>query len=414
MGQSRGLVLEIKKRSCIVITGDGQYLEVAKPRSGVEVGRELIFNRPEMYRFKATYLAVASIMVAVIAWWAFNAMLPRAVAYVALDINPSLELAIDVNNEIISARGVNDDGQKLLQRLDVLHEPLAKGVQKIIAGCVEYHYLNPDQENLVFATVTDAKKNKTDTKSKENVQIKEIYDCVYTSINNTINESGVDAELIVANADLDTLEKARENSVTPGRYLLQKEARKNGVQITDQELREENIRKLEVQKNFRAGELIQEQSQTGLPDQKERPNGLGKTDKPGKSDKPDKSVRFDKTDQLDNLDKSNTPVSLSPEADSANKNNQAEQNSNKSNQTNSRGKQSVPRDNGYFSEETGPGQQDRQLQNEDNAKQNSNKDSQTKAQGKQSVSQDNGYFSEKTESSQRNKYLQNEGKAKQN
>jgi hypothetical protein len=213
----------------------------------------------------------------------------------------------------------------------------------------------------------------------------------------------VSAELIVAETDLDTMERASENGVTPGRYLLQREARKNGVQITDQELREEHIRGLEVKKNFRVGELIQKRSQTGLPDQQERPDKLDRTDKPGKSNKPDKSVRFDKTDQLDNLDKSNTPVSLSPGADSATKNNQVEQNSNKSNQTNARGKQSVPRDNGYFPEETGPGQQDRQLQNEDNAKQNSNKDSQTNAREKKSVSQDNGYFSEKTESSQRKK-----------
>jgi len=410
MGQSRGLVLEIKKRSCIVITGDGQYLEVSKPRSGVEVGREIVFNRPVIYRFKATYLAVASIMVVVLAWWTFNAMLPRAVAYVALDINPSLELAIDVDNEIISARGLNDEGKKLIQRVDLLHEPLDKGVQKIIAGCVEYHYLNQGQENLVLATVTDAKRNKTYIESKENKQIKEVYDCVYTSINNTINESGVGAELIVANANLDEMKKARENSVTPGRYLLQREARKNGVQITDQELREESIRKLEVQKNFQVGELMQ----TVLPDQQDSTDKLDITDKPGKSNKPDKPVRFEKNDKLNSIDKSNTPVSLSPVEDRATKNNQEKQNSNKSSKANAREKQSVPQGSGHFSEETRPGQQDRQLQNEDNAKKNSSRDSQIEAQGKQSVSQNNAYFSGKKGVNSTDKYSQNENKAKQN
>lgn len=412
MSLNRGLVMEVNSRSCIVLTGDGRFIEVPKPRGGVEVGREIMFNRPVIFRFKTAYLAVASMMICVLAWGVFNTMLPRAVAYVALDINPSLELGIDDDSLIISARGVNEEGQKLLQRVAVLHEPLAKGVQKIITGSVEYHYLNPDQDNIVLATVTDAKRNNTGI-DKENEEIKQVYNCVYNSINNTINKSGVGAELIVVDSDLDTMEKARDSGVTPGRYLLQKEAQKNGVQITNQELREERIRELEVKKSFRAGELIQKRFQTRFSGNSGKLVQTGQTGRPDKTVKLAKDVSSSKTDQAGNVSRPNKRVSLPPGKDNA-KNDQSGINSNNIKQTEAREKQDVTLGNEDLMEKTEPKQQIMAIQNENNVLQNSKHIYQTDAQAKQYVSRKSGYLLKKAGSSLHGKQLLNQDSHKQN
>ncbi|TYO97930.1 anti-sigma factor domain-containing protein [Desulfallas thermosapovorans] len=376
MGPNRGLVMEVKKRSCIVLTGDGQFLEVSKPRKGAEVGQEISISRPVFYRFKASYWAVASFLVVALAWLAFNSMLPRAVAYVALDINPSVELGINGDNIIVSARGVDDDGKELLQRVNVMHDPLADGVQKIIAGCIEYQYLNPEKENLVLATVTKTKgkaanKNSDKVKDvKEQKDTKDVHDYIYNSISNSINKSGIKAEIIMADTDLDTMKKAREHGVSPGRYLLQQEAQKKGVQITNQELKEGNIRVLEANKNIRVGDLITKQSRAGSAfgsgdmdeagkrDKINKPGQSGdKPGKPGKSgDKTDKHDKRDnpgqtikknlqgKNNQYDGYNNLNRPVSWSPGKDDAVKNNRGKINDNKSNQDKARGKNSSPRD----------------------------------------------------------------------
>ena len=331
MEPGRGLVLEVNKRSCIVITGDGRFLEIPKPRGAVEVGREITFSRTSPLRFKGAYWAVASILVVVVlAWWVFYAMLPQTVAYVALDINPSLELAINADSEIISTRGVNEDGDKLLQRVNVLHEPLDKGVQKIISGCIEYQYLTTDKDNLVLATVTDAKKGKPPVGKQKNQELKQVSACVYTTIDNTINESGVDAELIIADTDLATLKKAHATGVTPGRYLLQKEAQKNGVEITDQELREERIRELEAKKNFRAGDLIQQHKSTdlsGLSGQKLKKDNFNSLGSSGKSHENQLYVRLGRSERSEYLAMTNWSGN---------------------NEFYTRGKLYVPRDNGYL------------------------------------------------------------------
>lgn len=401
MGPNRGLVMEVKKRSCIVLTGDGQFLEVAKPRNGAEVGREIVIPRPVFYRFKASYWAVASFLVVALAWLAFNSMLPRAVAYVALDINPSVELGINGDNKIVSARGVDDDGKELLQRVDVMHVPLADGVQKIIAGCIEYQYLNPEQENLVLATVTNTKGKAADNHSNQVKNVKDqkdVHDYIYHSISNSIHKSGIKAELIMADTDLDTMKKARDHGVSPGRYLLQQEAQKKGVQITDQELREGNIRVLEANKNIRVGDLITKQSRAGSAfktgdmdeaDKRDKANKSGKPDKPGKSgdkldkpgksaDKPDKHDKPGQTiknnmqgknNQYDRYNNSNRPVSWSPGKDDAVKNNRGKINDNKSSHNNARGKNSSPRDNAGYSGITESTKRDNHHPKKDNAKQ---------------------------------------------
>ncbi|SFR15065.1 anti-sigma factor domain-containing protein [Desulfoscipio geothermicus] len=247
MGQGRGLVMEVRKKSCIVLTSEGLFLEVLRPRGDVEIGQEIVFGRPVQRWFKPHYLAVASLLVAVFAWLAFAALMPRAVAYVAMDINPSVELGIDSSVKIVSARGLNKDGEAVLQGTSILREPLRDGLQQIIDRCIEYKYLDPNKENLVLATVTDV--------WSENKGVVDTGD-VYEYISKPINDSGVDAKLIIARADRETLQKAHHNGITPGRYLLQTEARKKGVLITDEEIQLEKIRELEKKKHFRTEDLI--------------------------------------------------------------------------------------------------------------------------------------------------------------
>jgi len=56
--------------------------------------------------------------------------------------------------------------------------------------------------------------------------------------------------------DIKELKKARKLGITPGRLLIQEEALKNGVHITDSELRSEKIFNLEKDKNFKTADLI--------------------------------------------------------------------------------------------------------------------------------------------------------------
>lgn len=73
-------------------------------------------------------------------------------AYVSLDINPAIELVVDKNNNVVSVRGENEDGQVLLyEETGIKGATLEAAVEKITALAIEYGYL--DENNKVVDTL---------------------------------------------------------------------------------------------------------------------------------------------------------------------------------------------------------------------------------------------------------------------
>lgn len=75
-------------------------------------------------------------------------------AYVSLDINPEVELVIDKNNNVVSVRGENEDGQVLLyEEAGIKGESVDKAVEKITELAIKYGYLD-ENNKVVDAIVT--------------------------------------------------------------------------------------------------------------------------------------------------------------------------------------------------------------------------------------------------------------------
>ncbi len=79
-------------------------------------------------------------------------------AYVSLDINPSVELIVDKNNKVVSVRGENEDGLVLLyEETGIKGESVDVAINKIIDLAVKYGYL--DESNKVVDTVVTSDDN---------------------------------------------------------------------------------------------------------------------------------------------------------------------------------------------------------------------------------------------------------------
>ncbi len=75
-------------------------------------------------------------------------------AYVSLDINPEVELVVDKNNNVVSVRGENEDGQVLLyEEAGIKGESVDKAVEKITELAIKYGYLD-ENNKVVDAIVT--------------------------------------------------------------------------------------------------------------------------------------------------------------------------------------------------------------------------------------------------------------------
>lgn len=73
-------------------------------------------------------------------------------AYVSLDINPAIELIVDKDNNVVSVRGENEDGQVLLyEEIGIEGEKVDKAINKITDLAIKYGYL--DENNKVVDTI---------------------------------------------------------------------------------------------------------------------------------------------------------------------------------------------------------------------------------------------------------------------
>lgn len=236
----KGILLQKKGPTGVVMTPDGRFVRVLLNRNqrtlGQEVaGTELTF--PSLLQG----VAVASILilVCVIGLWA--KMMPgSAAAYVALDINPSLELAVDNEGKVINAEGLDDEGRDLLKKIDPKNLEVYQAVELLVEGASRYHYLN-DTNNVVLATVTPTKQNQKVVDEEK----------LEAAVNQTVaRHTTIPVKVVTERATVQQHKQASKQGVSVGRYLIHQGSAKQGTQISIEEVKKKGLGQLEKEKGI--------------------------------------------------------------------------------------------------------------------------------------------------------------------
>ncbi|MBD3920149.1 anti-sigma factor domain-containing protein [Paenibacillus sp. PR3] len=137
MVSRRAIVMEMSEKHLIVLTPSGEFRRV--PRSGqvdADIGDEIILaNRRRQIPRRAWAWTAAALVVLLL----FPlVMVPTSkaepiVAYVTLDVNPSVELGINDEEEVRELRGLNDEGKNLASGIDYK----GKHAADVVASLVE-------------------------------------------------------------------------------------------------------------------------------------------------------------------------------------------------------------------------------------------------------------------------------------
>nr|WP_054668982.1 anti-sigma factor domain-containing protein [Calditerricola satsumensis] len=119
----RGIVLQVNASDVVVLTPDGQFCRLRRdPNRAYVVGEEIRFfpDKPR-HRVKpagALWLAAMAACLALVVVGGLLWMTAQPVmAYVTLDINPSVEMSIDERYRVIDLAGLNPDGERLVAEL---------------------------------------------------------------------------------------------------------------------------------------------------------------------------------------------------------------------------------------------------------------------------------------------------------
>lgn len=229
MRKMQGMVLRVEERHVVVVTDEGDFLRIRMPARRPLPGQtlEIPVKQPRAFR---PYLAVAAILVMLIAFSALRPLaISPAVASVALDMTPSVELTVNKDNVVIRAEAHNPEGENLLQQLEVKDLDVYRAVNLITAKAAEMNFFKPEGKNLVFAAVVPLR----DEENTTSINKDEIMQVIHDEMSNR----KYDGYVVVNQTGKEIHRQAEEEGLSVNRYLVLEKSREQGKQIAPETAR---------------------------------------------------------------------------------------------------------------------------------------------------------------------------------
>lgn len=163
----RGIVMSVHAKHAVVMTAEGQFLR-APLQGSPQIGEEILFEEEQSEprrkirnRISTRYAAVAAMLgIMLIAGlaYAFSATHP-VVAYLTMDINPSVEIGIDGDEKVRKLRALNGDGQRIIAGIAYKGVDVETVAAAILEQAGNAHYLDaPHKDILITSVLLNGKK----------------------------------------------------------------------------------------------------------------------------------------------------------------------------------------------------------------------------------------------------------------
>ncbi len=224
--------MEVSKRKAIILTKNGGF-ERIRLRNGErpEIGQEYIypleqslsrsympFKRMVVPSFSVA-LTLLIIFVLVAGAFPFSSNKASAAAYVSFDINPSIEVAVDDNMNIIKVRALNKDAEELLTNSDYQDTSLLYFSQSLFEILEKNGYLDSYHDLLITTSLDD---------QSLPTEVEQLLEESINTIKQNSKLQGTSVVVSVMTTTLATREKANKHGVSIGKYLVYQDAVKNG------------------------------------------------------------------------------------------------------------------------------------------------------------------------------------------
>jgi hypothetical protein len=230
MNSREGIVVKVTEQFIVVIhPEDGTFANIPRPKNQVpHIGEKFTYQLKSLsLSSKSKWMkwasAVCLIILSLFVWSLFQVKDASAAAYVvAIDINPSLEVYIDSQLQVVKIVAMNRDGANVSSGLDFANKNLFQMINSIIDRCVEQHYLKPDQKGIITTTIIPlTPDNKLDQTA------------VSTAFNNALSENHIEAQVQISVDEKNTLDKAHQLQLSVNKYKLYEQLQQNGQNDDD-------------------------------------------------------------------------------------------------------------------------------------------------------------------------------------
>lgn len=152
--------------------------------------------------------------------------------YLYVDINPSIELGVNCFDRVISAKGLNSDGEQVISETSLNNNSTEKSVEKIIEKAIEKGYMREDLENVIFLNSSG------DAKVLEKIKEK---------VNNYTNSGAlknIHPDVQFDNVDNAEVQEAQKQHISAGKLKLIKKATLINPELSKEQLVDMPVREI--------------------------------------------------------------------------------------------------------------------------------------------------------------------------
>ena len=298
----RGIIVEKNKKFVTLLTPDGQFLKTKNDHRTCEIGEEITFEGETRMGRRASFFDFLKLrpfklgvftMTAIILF--ILILLPvfsdnKAYAYMTLDINPSIEMALNSKYEVIELTPLNHDAKQVISDIgDWKSSDFKEVISNIITDCSKHGYVKESKEILI-STVYENTDDNTYKKGvkKQLADMTEKYKGTY--------------QVQSLESDMETREKAKQEGMSTGSYI-----RRNEKKTEEKQPEKQTDGNETDQKDTETDADQSEQPDTDKPaaDEKTAPDEDKAAEKPGNNEttpgteeaKPDSQDRNKKTEK---------------------------------------------------------------------------------------------------------------------
>lgn len=137
-----------------------------------------------------------------IRWFSSN-IYSQSMSYIDIDVNPSLELAVNRYGRIVDVYAYNDDGSKILQGLKLKNKPYYNATETIFNAMKDMGYIK--EQSVLSVTV----------QSYDETDQKNMLDILKNMAENFIDEKQVS----IYSVSEETKHNSHNHHITPAKYL---------------------------------------------------------------------------------------------------------------------------------------------------------------------------------------------------
>lgn len=158
---NRAIVMSLQGKKAVVLAPGGRFLKVPS-RNQWQVGDEIdleegtetsgirrIARRRTWAAGSAACAAAALVLLAGSLWL----RTPSVVAYVSMDVNPSIEFGLDSKERVLELHALNRDAEPIVAELKFKGKDIGEVAEEIAEELAERHILNGGDSEVVLASV---------------------------------------------------------------------------------------------------------------------------------------------------------------------------------------------------------------------------------------------------------------------